>query len=444
MIGNRPRTALRLALGLAMATALGSLVACAPSSPTSSTGTLQIVVTGLPAGTDADVVVGPQTVAASTSLTLPAGAHEVLAGSVVATASIMGDRYAPDETQVATTVTAGQTTTVTITYAVAQQALLLAPNYFDGTINVLTSGDLVAGGEASSAWTTDAFNNGYTGMALGPDGRLYVSDYGNDAIVVLDAEDLTADGAVTPAAVITNAALIGPMGGGFDSDGHLWVATYSSGVLLRFDDVLGATGDVDRAPALVVSVDDTTFAAAFFNPYDLFVDHLDQVWVTDSSADAVYRFDSLAGLTGIQSVVPDLFLTSAPSTVSDSGFTLNNPISLVVDLAGTLYIGNDDFEVSRFDAAMALTGFQDLEASAYLDTGIAFNNMVALDQSGALWVGHYYGELVRIPDPGSYSGYANVSGDFDLVLTWYTASATGSPDGGTLTFVPTQGPHAGY
>jgi sugar lactone lactonase YvrE len=444
MIRHRPRTTLRLVIGLATAIAFAGLVACAPAGPTATTGTLQIVVSGLPAGTEADVAVGAQDIPASTSLTLPAGAYDVVAGPVVATASIMGDRYAPDETLVATTVTIGQTTTVTISYAMAQQALLLAPNYGDGTVTVLTSDDLVAGGDASSAWTTDAFSNGYTGMALGPDGRLYVSDYSNDQIVVIDAGDLMADGAVTPAAVITNAGLIGPMGGAFDSDGNLWVASYSDDVLLRFDGVLGATGDVDLAPALVVSVDDTTYATAFGNVYDVFVDHLDQVWVADYGSEAVYRFDGLAGLTGSQSVVPDLFLTYASSTVSDSGYTLYYPISLVVDLEGTLYVGNYDYEVSRFDDALALDGFQDLEASAYLDTGIDYNYMVALDQSGALWIGHYYGELVRLPDPASYAGYADVSGDLDLELTWFTAAGTGNPDGGTIEFVPTQGRHAGY
>lgn len=440
---NRPRSTLRFVLGLTSAATFLGLVACAPAGP-AATGTLQIVVAGLPAGTAADLTVGAQAVTASTSLTLPAGAHEVLASPVVASASIMGDRYAPVEAQIDTTVTAGQTTTVTITYAIAQQALLLAPNYSDGTITVLTSDDLVSGGDASSAWTTDAFSNGYTGMALGPDGRLYVSDYSNSQIVVIDADDLTADGAVTPAAVITNAGLNGPMGGAFDSDGNLWVASYSDDVLLRFDGVLGAEGDVDLGPALVVSVDDTTYATAFRSMFDVFVDHLDHVWVADYGSDAVYRFDGLAGLTGARSVVPDLFLTSASSTLSASGSTLYYPISLVVDFDGTLYVGNYDHEVGRFDDALALVGFQDLEASAYLDTGIDATYMVALDQAGALWVGHYNGELVRLPDPASYGGFADVSGDLDVELTWRTALGTGYPDGGTIEFVPTQGRHAGY
>ncbi|TVR97331.1 MAG: hypothetical protein EA416_00635 [Trueperaceae bacterium] len=430
----------RLTLLLALTGLLIGLAACGPSG----TGTLEIVVAGLPTGTDADLSVGTQQVTGSTSLTLPAGAHTIVASPVVATASIMGDRLAPDQAQVDVSITAGQTTTVTVTYAVEQPALLLAPNYRDGTINVLTVADLVNGGEASSAWTTDDFDNGYTGMALGPDGRLYVSDYSYDAIVVIDAADLDADGDVTPAAVITNAAMSGPMGSAFDSAGNLWVGTYSAGLLLRFDDVLSATGDVDLAPAAVVSVDDSTFASAFGTIYDVFVDHLDNVWVADYGNEAVYRFEGLGALTGTQSVVPDLYLTYASSDISNSGYTLYYPMSVVVDVDGTLYVGNYDYEVSRFDGALALSGYQTVEASAYLDTDIDYTYMVALDQSGALWIGHYDGELVRLPNPMSYTGYADVSGDLDLVLTWLTDSGTGYPDGGTITFIPTQGPHAGY
>ena len=61
-----------------------------------------------------------------------------------------------------------------------------------------------------------------------------------------------------------------------------------------------------------------------------------------------------------------------------------------------------------------------------------------------MWIGHYNGELVRVPDPGSYTGYADVRDDIDLELSWFVSSGTGYPDGGTITFVPTQGPHAGY
>lgn len=434
------RSLARLASVVLLVLVAVGLVAC---GPTASVGTLDIVVTGLPEGVDADIAVGTTAVTGSTSLELTAGTYQVEAESVIVPASIMGDRLSPSDGQIDATVSVGQTTTVTIAYAVAQEALLLVPNYGDGTIEVLTSTDLVAAGEASSSWSTDAFN-GFTGMALGPDGRLYLADYSNDAIVVVDGGDLASNGTVTPAAVITNVDLSGPMGGGFDSQGNLWVASYDDSVLLRFDDVLGVTGPVDLAPTAIVTVDAATFAAPFSTLYDLFVDHLDNVWVTDYGNDAIYRFGDVDAVAGSQAVVPDLYLASVTSAVSDSGNSLYFPISLVVDLTGTLYVGNYDFEVSRFDDALSLTGAPGIEATAYLDTTIDFPYMVALDQSGALWVGHSNGELTRLQDPSSYAGYADVSGDLDLTLSWVTSGGTPGPDGGTMTFVPTQGPLAGF
>lgn len=438
----------RLAYVLLIAFLTATLVACGPSGSVGTVGTLDIVVTGLPAGVDADVAVGNTAVTGSTSLELTAGAYTVVAESVLVPASVMGDRLSPSAGETDVTISVGQTTTATIAYSVGQEALLLVPNYGDGTIEVLTAADLVAGGEASSSWSTpdgDGFvANGFTGMAFGPDGRLYLSDYNNAAIVVVDGADLGSDGPVAPAAVITNAELAGPMGGGFDSEGNLWVADYTLDRLLRFDDVLGATGAVDLTPAAIVTVDASSSAAPFSSLYDLFVDHLDNVWVTDWDNDAIYRFGDVADVAGSQAVTPELYLVSQASAVSDSGFTINGPISLVVDLDGTLYVGNYDYEVSRFDDALALTGAPAAEATAYLDTAIDFPYMVALDRSGALWVGHYYGELTRLPDPSSYSGYADVSGDLDPALRWVAAGGSPFPDGGTMTFVPTQGPLAGY
>jgi hypothetical protein len=437
---RRPLASIR---SLQLALSLAAVVIVAACSPTPTSGTLAITVNGLAAGSTANITIGTIQVTGSTSLTLAAGAYQIIAAPVLADASIMGDRLAPDEDEIDITVTAGQTTTVTITYTVTQQALLLAPNYGSGTIEVLTIDDLVPGGVASSSWSTDV-SNGYTGLAYGPDGRLYLADYSNDAIVVVDAADLASDGTVTPAAVITHAGLAGPMGGAFDSNGSLWVASYSDDTVLRFDGVVGASGPTDLAPALVLTVDDSGGAAAFGSIYDVFVDHLDNVWIADYDTEAIYRFEDVATLSGAQALVPDLYLTYISSATSDSGYSLYYPISLVVDLEGTLYVANYDYEVSRFDDALSLTGAPDVEASAYLDTGIDYNYMLALDQSGALWIGHYYGELARLPEPASYMGYADVSGDLDLLLSWLSAGGSGYPDGGTLKFVPTQGPLAGY
>ncbi|MDX1746620.1 MAG: hypothetical protein R3324_11835, partial [Halobacteriales archaeon] len=288
--------------------------------------------------------------------------------------------------------------------------LLLAPNYGSGTVEVLTEADLVAGGTPTSAWSTSS-SNGYSGFAYGPDDRLYVADYSNNSIVVVDRDQMDASGSIVPAAVITNAGLSGAMGGGFDSNGSLWVGSYGSNVIYRFDGVTSATGATDLAPALTLSVDTGGGALPFEFVYDVFVDHQDNVWVADYDS-GIYRFDSAGSLSGSASATPDLFLQEGlASTESNSGFILYNPISVWVDQSGTLYAGSYfGTEVTRFDNALSMSGAPTGEASAYLNTGLSETSMVTLDASGDLWVAHYDGELVELPNPSTYSGAVNVSG----------------------------------
>lgn len=326
-------------------------------------------------------------------------------------------------------------TACTTPTAPVQEYLLLAPNYGDGTIEVLTADDLVAGGNPSSSWFTSA-SNGYTGFAYGPDDRLYVSDWSNDAIVVVDGDDMDSDGAVSPAAVITHPDVTGPMGGAFDSEGNLWIGSYNDTVLYRFEGIAGASGSVQIAPSLILAVDVGGGAAPFGNIYDVFVDHMDNVWVADFST-GVYRFDDITSLTGTVARAPDLYLERGlPSAVSDSGDTIFAPTSVFVDESGALYVGNSQHEVARFDDALSLSGLPSSEASAYLVTGIAFPWMVTLDAAGDLWVAHEGGELVKVPNPTTYSGNADVSTDITLQLMWLSDSATGYTDGGTIKFVP--------
>ena len=313
--------------------------------------------------------------------------------------------------------------------------LLLAPNYGSGTIEVLTEADLVAGGSPSSAWSTGA-SVGYSGFAYGPDDRLYVADYSNDSIVVVDRDQMDASGTISPAAVITHPDLSGTMGGAFDSNGNLWVGSYSGGVIYRFDGVTTATGSVQIAPSLILTVDTSGGALAFDFVYDVFVDHDDNVWVADYGS-GIYRFEAATSLTGNQTIAPDLFLEEGlPSTESASGVILNNPVSVWVNQSGTLYAGSySGSEVTRFDNALNLSGTPTGEASAYLNTGLSDAYMVTLDASGDLWVAHYDGQLVQLTNPSSYSGGVDVSGDFTTQLTWLTGGS-GYPDGGTIKFVP--------
>ncbi|MCU0636871.1 MAG: hypothetical protein MUE41_18530, partial [Gemmatimonadaceae bacterium] len=107
---------------------MATLAACGDDNgtdpqPTPQNGTLAVTVSGLPAGTNAAVTVtGPnafsQTLTSSQSLTVPTGSYTVAAAQVTAAGDPFGATIAPSTTA---TVTANQTTTVTVTYARGQR-----------------------------------------------------------------------------------------------------------------------------------------------------------------------------------------------------------------------------------------------------------------------------------------------------------------------------------
>lgn len=312
------------------------------------------------------------------------------------------------------------------------EMIILTPNDV-GEVTVLFQEDLVEGGSASQSWI---IGEGFqpNGLTLGPDGRLYVSQYGSgasDRIFIVDPDDFAATGVITPVAGIVSDLLDGPIQGSFDSQGRFWVANYLGENVLRFDgllDVEASSELITLDPDLVLTVDTSGGATSFTSPYDVFVDGDDSVWVADSDEEAIYRFSAadVGSLSGEESAAPALFLTYGDADQpSGSTYNLNYPFSLFVTDDGTLYVANLDYEVSRFDDAATMTGVRTDPADAYLQTGFAYPNMVHVDGDGALWIAHGGGELVKVSNPGVPTGVVDVTSTAELVLSW-------SVDGGAL------------
>jgi hypothetical protein len=184
------------------------------------------------------------------------------------------------------------------------------------------------------------------GVALGPDGRIWVANCAPDSITAYPLL-----GASTPDIVITNpgAGLLKcPRGIAFDSTGNLWVAN-KNGVAERFPSTqLGSTNSN-------ASVDVTLTAPPNSSqPYAVALDENGNVWVAFCSGSTVasYASASFPGTTTPAAVLTSL-LTAMPRT-------LDCPVALALDNSGLLWVANAGTDagpsLSQFGATDMMNG----------------------------------------------------------------------------------------
>lgn len=322
--------------------------------------------------------------------------------------------------------------------------VLLVPNAADGSVSVVRSSDLLEGGTAVGSWVVDAAGAvTVTGLSLGPDGRVYVSDGEAGAIYVVDPGDVTNTGVVTPSFAITSPDLVAPTQGSFDGQGRFWVPDGQANAVVRFDglaDLAPAEDVVELEANLVLDL------GRSFNVYGVFIDGNDNLWTFDSDTDSVLRFDAsvIGDLTDGKTVDPGLELAYAVDGRSPSGQSVSTVTSLWVTDGGSLFVGNAFDQVSRFDDVTSLTGEQEIQADAYLSVGAPdgagpgpFASMVAFDDDGLLWIGFANGELVQVADAASYDGSQVVRDDAVVTLRWAEEGGPGTYlYGGNPIFVP--------
>ena len=82
---------------------------------------------------------------------------------------------------------------------------------------------MIAGGWGNGS-TLDQLNCPL-GLALGNDGKLYISDSGNDRILALNLQALDAKGAIQ---VVIDQDIDTPHGIAIDSDNHLYIADFGT------------------------------------------------------------------------------------------------------------------------------------------------------------------------------------------------------------------------
>lgn len=235
---------------------------------------------------------------------------------------------------------------------------------------VLGQADFVSDSVASPA-SSFSLNRPF-GIAVDPISRkVFVSDFSNDRILRYPNAASLTNGAGAEAVFgqprfsstsggSGDGELNGPIGLYFDRRGRLWVADYINNRVLMYeaasyrsdqpfpDKVLGQ-------PDFTTTSSGTT-ASKMNDPWALWVDTEDRLWVAEISNRRVLRFDSVStksnGAAADGVLGQSLFTTSSSGTSSSS---MNGPCGVTVSSSGTLYVADRyNNRVIRFDNAASL------------------------------------------------------------------------------------------
>ncbi len=417
----------RIILGSLVAVAMAVLLAACSSPP--PMGNLLVTVTGLPSGVAGSVMVTgtsgySRTVTNTTTLSVPAGTYAVSASEVRGNDTIAPLAYDGSASPASVTVVAAGSASTTVSYAPRSgSGHLWIPQWSGSNLAVgYARGQLSASGSPSPSVSLAGTTNGGEAIAFDGDGNMWVVDLGG-YLYRYDAASLASSGTPTPSVTIDATAYKRLLGLAFDTSGNLWVACLDNDQLIAYSpDQL--TADGAPTPAVVISDN----GGSLIWPMGIAFDADGNLWVSNLHGDSVVQF-SPTNLAATGSPVP----TATISTDGAGG--LMEPQALAFDANGNLWVANFTSTVVRFDSSQLTSSGNPTPAATIASSSLGTSlTGLAFDASGALWVGaniDHVGssELRRFTDPGAFSG--GVTPTADVVIT-----SIGTADGMLMAFSP--------
>lgn len=231
-------------------------------------------------------------------------------------------------------------------------------------------------------------------------GKLWTTHNDSTTTIVtgIAAEDLVSTGAPTPAATISGARTFNE-GIAFDGDGNAWITNGD-----RLEQYLAADLATDGSPTPNISIEGVA------SPIALAFDALGNLFVLNADF-----FDST-----IVVFTPNQLLTGGNlvPAVTISG-SLDFSVGLAFDASGNLWVANGIGDtVVRFGASQLTSGGSPDPEAIIMDDGsgdLEAPTGVAFDAAGNLWVvSRARAAILKFEDPGSLSG--PVSPTADVVL----------------------------
>lgn len=267
----------------------------------------------------------------------------------------------------------------------------------------------------ATSGTTQSTLDGPRGLFMDTKGRLWVSDSGNNRVLMFEGAATLSNGApadrvlgqvnfTSGTAATSNTRMAAPASLVVDSNDNLWVADQSNHRVLKFASV--STLANGAAASVVLGQPDFNTGTSGLTASKMTavagvaVDAAGHLWVADQNNNRILRFDNAASLLSGASASGVLGQTDFVTATSGAGeLKMSSPGALVVDAAGALHaldFGNHRVMIYR-DAALkgdgaamdALIGQADFTSN---DFGLSARQIrlpqtgITFDSAGRLWI----------------------------------------------------------
>ena len=245
--------------------------------------------------------------------------------------------------------------------AVDSGANLYVTDYSNNTVRLITPAGVVTtlAGLAGTQGTNDGTGsaarfNGPTGIAIGINGNLYVTDANNNMI-----RKITPAGVVTTIAGLqdhpfgdtdgtnTVARFVQPNGIAADASGNLYVA--DSGDEIRKLTPAGTnwvTSTIAGPGGYQGVADGVGSNAGFGNPFGIAVDGAGNLYVTDYNGPTVRKI-TLIGTNWVVTTIGGMAGTFGSSDGAGSAALFSLPRSVVVDINGNVYVADENGTIRK-------------------------------------------------------------------------------------------------
>jgi streptogramin lyase len=363
---------------------------------TGGSGTLQLVVTGLPDPAAARVEVQAPSL---TRVQEGPGESSWSQGSVTIVPQIVATNHPLVRTAYKGTASSsqvcvreGQRTEVTVTYApIPSSAKLWTSNRSGGSAPLLGFSVDVLGASGSPPATVAATTGGAEGSAFDREGNLWVVGGTTvDAPVLrLPAASLGTSGQKTADVSLKG----GPLEGGFpraralafDPSGNLWVSVGFNDKIVRYTPAQISTSGSPTPGVELTGLN---------GPLGLAFDGAGNLWVAFSGEDRVARYNA-SRLTASSTSAPDLVIEAiTPPPVIGS---LRSPLGLAFDASGNLWVNFDGTLARLTPTDQQGSGSVTLTPTVQIGlTVTALPDGIVFDESENLWFALRAGEFGRL------------------------------------------------